>query len=155
MKFQKGHKLAKGGARPGAGRKSKQFIANRAEAIKIAEEKLNQIFGDLMGVAEKVCKGLKRKKFYPPHIVEILLKDVPKNKRKSVARKCFYWETEYDTATLRFLFERYIAPARQGIDISLDSPEEFWRAYAAAKATPQRPPIETKAIPEPENGKVH
>src|SRR6266481_7240568 len=87
----------KGGARPGAGRKSKQFIANRAEAIKIAEEKLNQIFGDLMGVAEKVCKGLKRKKFYPSHIVEILLKGVEEKDRRKKVKQLFYFEIEYDT----------------------------------------------------------
>jgi hypothetical protein len=49
MKFQREHKLAKGGARLGAGRKSKQVVADRAMATKLAEEKLSRAFGDLIG----------------------------------------------------------------------------------------------------------
>jgi hypothetical protein len=107
----------------------------------------NGVAGLSFAVAVKAL-GLKRKKFYPPHILEDRRKANPKASN-------FYFEIEYDTATLRFLLERYLAAARQGIDISVDSPEVFWRALAAARATPQqRPPIETTAIPEPENGKV-
>jgi hypothetical protein len=65
MKFQKGHKFAKGGARPGAGRKSNQVKANEAEATRIARERLAEIFGELMEVALKVCMGLKVRKHHP------------------------------------------------------------------------------------------
>ncbi len=58
--------------------------------------------------------------------------------------------------TIRHAVERWLPPARHGVDISIDSPEEFYRALAAARATPQqRQPIETKAIAEPENKEVH
>jgi hypothetical protein len=44
--------------------------------------------------------------------------------------------------TIRHCVERWLPPARHGVDISVDSPEEFWRALAAARATPQqRPPM--------------
>jgi len=55
--------------------------------------------------------------------------------------------------TIRHCVERWLPPARHGIDVNIDSPEEFYRALAAARAQPQqRPAIETeaKAIPQPE-----
>jgi hypothetical protein len=122
----------------------------------MATEKLARIFGGLMGVAEKLCKGVKRKKFYPPYIVEVLLKGTPEADHKKLVKKFFYYELEYDSAMTRFLLERFLPAARQGIDINIDSPEEFYRALAAARATPQqKPPIETKALPEPESDQRH
>jgi hypothetical protein len=55
--------------------------------------------------------------------------------------------------TIRHCVERWLPPARHGVDITVDSPEEFYRALEAARRLdPPRPPIETtaKAIPEPE-----
>jgi hypothetical protein len=66
-----------------------------------------------MGIANKVSVlGVKRKKFYPPHILEDRRKQNPKATN-------FYFETEYDTATLRFVIERFLAAARQGVDITV------------------------------------
>jgi hypothetical protein len=105
MKFQRGHKLAKGGARPGAGRKSKQVVADRALAVKLAEERISRIFGDLIKVAEKVIKGIKRKKFYP-------------KEHKWAGR--VYYERDYDSATLRFLIERFFPPAKTTMDVNMN-----------------------------------
>jgi hypothetical protein len=47
--------------------------------------------------------------------------------------------------TIRHCAERWIPPARHGIDITLDSPEEFYRALEAAKrleAETQTPTID-------------
>jgi hypothetical protein len=57
-------------------------------------------------LAMKVCKGIKRKKFYP--------------KEHPMAGRVYY-EKEYDTATLRFLIERFIPPAKQALDINVKS----------------------------------
>jgi hypothetical protein len=83
MKFQKGHKLAKGGARPSAGRKSNQVKANEAEATRIAKERMARTIGKILDLAEKLCTGVKRKKFRP------------KTGEK-------YYEIEYDSAMFGF-----------------------------------------------------
>jgi hypothetical protein len=105
-----------------------------------------------MGIANKVSVlGVKRKKFYPPHILEDRRKQNPKATN-------FYFETEYDTATLRFMIERFLAAARQGVDITVSTHEEHIRAIEAAKAARAarlNPPIETEAIPEPESDQKH
>ena len=97
----------KGGKRPGAGAKSKQVIADRALATKMAEARIAESFGELIKLAMKVCRGIRRKKFYP--------KDHP-TKPSHV-----YYEIEYDTATLRFLIERFLPPAKQTLDINIKS----------------------------------
>jgi hypothetical protein len=57
--------------------------------------------------------------------------------------------------TVRHAVERWLPAARYGVDISLDSPDQFWRALAAAREQPQeRPAIETKALPEPTESNV-
>jgi hypothetical protein len=50
--------------------------------------------------------------------------------------------------TIRHCVERWLPPARHGVDVSVDSPEEFWRAYAAAKAQPQQKPAPMGLIPD-------
>jgi hypothetical protein len=54
--------------------------------------------------------------------------------------------------TIRHCVERWLPPARQAMDLAVGSPEEFYRALAAAraaKANPQqKPPTKAKAIPE-------
>ena len=110
----------KGGARPGAGRPSNQEQAAKKVAAERAREKIEAEVDEVMDEYLRLAKGGKVKKGSSPQMI-------------------------------RHCVERWLPPARHGVDISVDSPEEFWRAYAAAKATPQqRPPIETKAIPEPE-----
>jgi hypothetical protein len=88
------------------------------EATRIAREKLVACFGELIELALKVCMGIKRKKFYP--------KGHPKEGKE-------YVEIEYDTATLRFLLERFIPPAKTAMDLNVNSPEEFDRAIEQAK----------------------
>jgi hypothetical protein len=47
--------------------------------------------------------------------------------------------------TIRHCVERWLPPARQGVDIALDSPEEFYRALEAARrmeAETQTPAID-------------
>lgn len=56
MGFQKGHKLAKGGARPGAGRKSKQEL----EAIASAEKVFRKV---LEGKVEPIANHYARRVF--------------------------------------------------------------------------------------------
>jgi hypothetical protein len=106
MKFQKGHKFAKGGHREGSGRKSKQTIANEALAMELAREWLSRNFGELMDHAKKLIKGVKRKKFYP-------------KEHKWAGRA--YYEVEHDSATLRFLIERFFPPAKVSMDINMKS----------------------------------
>ena len=119
MKFQDGNKLGKGGKRAGAGRKSNQVKANEAEAIRIFREKLAGNFSEFFRLCKKLCKGVKRKKFYP--------KGHPKEGDE-------YIEMEYDTATLRFLIERFVPPAKTAMDLNVrDTPEEWYRAIRAAK----------------------
>lgn len=74
--FTKGHKFSTaGGKQPGAGRPTKQVIADEAKATEIARQILARGLGEIIGVMHKVAKGVKRRKFYPPHILEQLLKD--------------------------------------------------------------------------------
>jgi hypothetical protein len=52
--------------------------------------------------------------------------------------------------TIRHAVERWLPPARHGVDISVDSPEEWYRAIAASKRREaelrqQKPPIEPGA----------
>jgi hypothetical protein len=42
-------------------------------------------------------------------------------------------EIEYDTATLRFLLERFIPPGKTAMDLNVNSPEEFDRAIEQAR----------------------
>ena len=99
------------------------------EATRIAREKLAACLGELMELALKVCMGIKRKKFYPAHYLAEFLKQNPKSK----IRQLIYYEIEYDTATLRFLLERFIPPAKTAMDLNVNSPEEFDRAIEQAK----------------------
>ena len=50
--------------------------------------------------------------------------------------------------TIRHAVERWLPPARHGVDVSVDSPEEFWRALAAARAQPQQKPAPMGLIPD-------
>ena len=98
------------------------------EATRIAREMLAACLGELMELALKICMGIKRKRFYPPHILELRLKDDPK------ARK-FYYEIEYDSAMIRFLIERFIPPAKTAMDLNVKTLEEFYRAIEQAKSS--------------------
>jgi hypothetical protein len=113
MPFQKGNKLAKGGKRKDAGRKSNQVKANEAEAIRIFRKRLAGSFGKLMDTAERLAKGIKR--------------------RRVDSEGRVYYETEYDTGMLKFLIERFIPTARQGTDLAVGTPEEFYQAIQQAK----------------------
>jgi hypothetical protein len=115
MKFQNGNKLSRGGKKGNkGGRPTNQQKANEAEAIRIAREMLAACFGELIELAKKVCKGVKVRKHHP---------------RTGV----IYYEKEYDTATLRFLIDRFIPAARQSLDVTMGTPEEFYQAIAEAK----------------------
>lgn len=140
-----------GGARPGAGRKSKQAIADEARASEIARQMLAKSIGEVIDLAKKLCKGVKVRKFYPA------------NHKKAGQQ---YYDIEYDSAMIRFWIERFVPAARQGIDVNINSPDERFRFIEAAKrAKAERlaneKAIEAKAIPqpevipEPEDGKVH
>ena len=98
-------------------RKQISEMKDELEATRIAREKLAAYFGELMELALKVCMGIKRKKFYPPHILEDRRKADPKARH-------FYYEIEYHTATLRFLLERFIPPAKTAMDLNVNSLEE-------------------------------
>jgi len=143
---------APGGKRKGAGAKSKQVIADEARATEIARAQLARYLLPIVMQARKLCMGVKRKKFYPPHVLEQLKVLNPKVKP-------FYYEMEYDSRIVMFWIDRFVSAARQGIDIKVGSPEEFYIALAKAEKDAamekQNPPIETKAIPEPDNKEVH
>jgi hypothetical protein len=72
MPFQKGHKLAKGGARKGAGRKSNQTKANEAEAIRIFREELAAHFQEFFALMKKLCKGFGPDKFSSVSVISQL-----------------------------------------------------------------------------------
>ena len=108
--------------------KSNQVKVNEAEAIRIAREMLAECLGDLLELAIKLCKGVRRMKFYPAHILELRLKDNPK------ARK-FYYEIEYDSAMIRFLIERFIPPAKTAMDLNVKTLEEFYRDIEQARSS--------------------
>jgi hypothetical protein len=101
-------------------------IPSTDEATRIAREKLVACLGELMELALKVCMGIKRKKFYPLHILEQRLKTNPK-------ARDYYFEIEYDPAMIRFLLERFIPPAKTAMDLNVKSPEEFDRAIEQAR----------------------
>jgi hypothetical protein len=44
-----------------------------------------------------------------------------------------YYETEYDTASLRFLIERFIPPAKTAMDLNVIGPEKYFQAIEKAK----------------------
>jgi hypothetical protein len=114
MAFQKDNKLGKGGKRPGSGRKSKQVIANEAEAIKIFREKLAGHFEEFFRLAKKLCKGVRRR-HYNAKTGEV------------------WYEREYDTATLRFLIDRFIPAAKTTQDLNVNGPEKYLQAVEKAK----------------------
>jgi hypothetical protein len=119
--FEKGNKL--GGKRPGAGRIPKQVIADEARAKEIALELLARHLMPIIDTALKVCKGIRRGKFYPVHILEDMRKTRPKARN-------WYHEIEYDTAMIRFWIERFAPAAKQGIDLAVGSPEEYSEGQA-------------------------
>jgi hypothetical protein len=138
MKFKKGNKLAKGGRREGSGRRSNQVIADEARATEIAREMLARGLGSVIETAKKLCKGIRRKKWFPRDYYEELKAKDPKARR-------FYYETEYDSRMIQFWLERFIPAARQAIDVNVDSPEKFWQALEAAERLErerQQPAIE-------------
>jgi hypothetical protein len=109
MPFEKGKRHPnQGGKRTAAGRKSNQQKATEAEATRIVQETLAACFGELIELAKKVCRGVKRRKH---------------NSKTGET----YYETEYDTATLRFLIERFIPPAKTTMDMNVNSPDEDYR----------------------------
>jgi hypothetical protein len=61
--------------------------------------------------------------------------------------------------TTRHCVERWLPPARQAMDLTVDSPDEFYRALEAARRREAelapKPPIEAKAIAEPERNPRH
>ena len=102
----------------------------------------------------KLCKGVRRLKFYPLHVLEERRKTNPK-------ARSWYHEIEYDSAMIRFWIERFVPAARQGIDLALGSPEEFYLAIQKAKREaqeaqePQDATIEVEAKAIPDNDQVH
>jgi hypothetical protein len=116
MGFQKDNKLSPGGKKGNkGGRPSNQVKANEEEAKRLFRERLAASFEELLTLAKKVCRGVKRRKYCP--------------KTEQV-----YYEMEYDTATLRFLIERFIPPAKTAMDLNVrDTPEEWYRAIQAAR----------------------
>ena len=143
MKFQKGHKLAKGGAREGAGRKSKQVKADEARAAEIAKEILARGLGEVLATLKKVAMGVKRKKFYPAHYFEWLLTNNPKAKK-------FYYEIEYDAASIRFWIDRFVPPARQGSISTLILPRSFIARWLPPGRHPNRDhPLRPRRYPSP------
>jgi hypothetical protein len=71
--------------------------------------------------------------------------------KKNPKARRYYYEIEYDSAMIRFYIERFVAPARQGIDVSVDSPEKFYQALEAAERLERerRNTLETQALPGP------
>jgi hypothetical protein len=69
---------------------------------------------ELFALAKKLCKGIRRRHHHP--------------KTGAV-----YYETEYDIGMLKFLIERFIPAARQGTDLAVGTPEEFYQAIQKAK----------------------
>jgi len=94
MRFQFGHKYAKGGKRAGAGRPSEEKRKLMAEAV---TQWLDKNLKPILTTAELVAiKGVKRRKVHP------------KSGR-------IWYEREYDTATLRALLDR-VSPAVQRVE---------------------------------------
>jgi hypothetical protein len=121
----------KGGKRPGAGRKSKEVIADEARAAEIAKTRMARTIGSILDVAEKLCRGIRRKKFHP---------------KTGEA----YWEIQYDSAMIRFWIDRFVPPARAGMTMAESTPEEFWRALEEARRreAEEKAAIEVK-VPDP------
>jgi hypothetical protein len=118
MKFEKGNKLAKGGRRNPPGGRPSK---EEVAAKKVAVERARErIEAEVDAVMNEYLR----------------LATGGKIKRGSSPQ------------TVRHCVERWLPAARQGIDISIDSPEEFWRAYAALKATPQQKPAPMGLIPD-------
>jgi hypothetical protein len=91
------------------GRKSNQVKANEAEAIRVFRDELAAHFQEFLALMKKLCKGVRRPKHHP--------------KAGEV-----YYEREYDTASLRFLIERFIPPAKTARDLNFNGPEKYLQA---------------------------
>jgi hypothetical protein len=122
MKFQKGNKAAKGGRRNPPGGRPSK---EEVAAKKVAAERAREkIEAEVDEVMDEYLRLAKGRK-------------IKKNSSPQTIRHCV---------------ERWLPPARQAMDLAVGSPEEFYRALAAAraaKANPQqKPPTKAKAIPE-------
>ena len=56
---------ARGGARPGAGRPSKEKLAIREEVKRLVQVELEKHVMAVIGAGKKIATGVKRKKFHP------------------------------------------------------------------------------------------
>jgi hypothetical protein len=133
----------KGGARLGAGRKSKDEHWIRNEVQRRLEEFLSKYATGVVETALKVCRGIRRKKFNAKG-EPIIDPDTGKQ----------YFELEYDSAMIRFWIDRFVPAARAGVTMAESTPEEFWRALEEAR----RREAEEKAtieVKEPDTKKVH
>jgi hypothetical protein len=113
--FQKGNKLSPGGKRKGAGRKP-MFEKKVSEAAEIIARKYIERYIKPVLKAYVSLAGGRWVKY--------------RNKKTG---KLLWTEFEADPATVRHYIERLIPAARQGVDIGMGTPEEFYKAIQEAR----------------------
>lgn len=135
--FQRGHKLAPGGARPGSGRKKWEdhAVEERAEqlALKFIEAHIKPVLATYGKVAKGYYKVIKEK---DPRTGKVI-----RTTREFV----------YDAKVLCHYIERLVPAARQGLDLTIGTPEQFWQAIEKEKADRAKAvnPGDQGLLPEP------
>jgi hypothetical protein len=117
--FEKGHKLAKGGARRGAGRLSKEKRAIREEVRRRVQVELEKHVMAVIGAGKKIATGVKRRK-HNPKTGEV------------------YYEIDYDGAMIRHWIDKFVPDAAKTLGIAVETPEEFYRAIQEAREARRR-----------------
>jgi len=127
--FKKGNREATKRKRRGGGRPTNRELGIREEVKRLVELELQKHVMAVIGAGRKIATGVKRRKHNP--------------KTGDV-----YFEIEFDGAMIRHWIDKFVPDASKTLDINVDGPEEFWRALAAARATPQQKPAPMGLISE-------
>ena len=118
MKFQNGNKLSRGGKKGNRGGRPSKFEKAVQEAAEVHMRKfIEQYVQPVLDTYLKLARG---------HLVTITRFN--KKGEKIITRKL-----EVDPATTRHYIERFIPAARQSMDLTVGTPEEFYKAIEAAK----------------------
>ena len=113
--FQKENKFGKGGARKGTEPKTKIEKLIQEAAQDIARKFIEDNIIPVLQTYFQLAKGRKVKH------------------RSATTGRILWTEYEADAARTRHFVERLVPAARQGIDIAMGTPEEFYRAIQDAR----------------------
>lgn len=107
MKFQPGHKFAKGGARPGAGRKSKQQKKEIKRAEEIAREYIEKNIDPVLETYIALAAG------------QVVMRETPEGKKE--------FTLSVNPRTTIDAISKFVPPAKQTIAVEHEGLEELMR----------------------------